>query len=100
MENYLPYDNPVDQYSTIRSNRPSVGKENIDIKCYGHDILFWNNQKSMSLHFVEMQPIFHLSYGILVRKSKQRWELYSHKTRTSSNGYKLYDLDLSLDNSS
>ena len=73
--------------------------------------LFWNNQNSMSLHFVEIQPIFHLSYGILVRKSKQRWELYSNKTGTSSDictcmytsiisGCKFYVLDLSLDNSS
>jgi hypothetical protein len=68
-------------------------------------------KKGISLHFVEAQPIFHLSYGILVRKSKQRWELYSSKTDTISDmctcmytsiicGYKFYVLDLSLDNSS
>ena len=67
--------------------------------------------KGISLHLVEIQPIFHLSYGILVRKSKQRWELYSNKTGTISDmctcmytsincGYNLYVLDLSLDNSS
>ena len=67
--------------------------------------------KGISLHLVEIQPIFHLSYGILVCKSKQRWELYSNKTGTISDmctcmytsvncGYKLYVLDLSLDNSS
>jgi hypothetical protein len=29
---------------------------------------FWTNQNGISLHFVEIQPIFHLGYGILVRK--------------------------------
>ena len=72
---------------------------------------FWTNQNGISLHFVEIQPIFHLGYGILVRKSKQRWQLYSNKTGISSDictcmymsiicGYKFYVLDLSLDNSS
>ena len=67
--------------------------------------------KGISLHFVEVQPIFHLSYGILVRKSKPRWELYSNRTGTISDmctcmytsincEYKFYVLDLSLDNSS
>ena len=67
--------------------------------------------KGISLNFVEIQPIFHLSYGILVRKSKPRWELYSNRTGTISDmctcmytsincEYNLYVLDLSLDNSS
>ena len=67
--------------------------------------------KGISLNFVEIQPIFHLSYGILVRKSKPRWELYSNRTGTISDmctcmhtsincEYKFYVLDLSLDNSS